>query len=82
MNEQEYYETVSGKFMAYELFISHLLKKLLEKISETEVKQIQADLSRQANIYLTDIKTPEAARVELQRVITEVWTKAQIEKNS
>ena len=78
-NEQRYYETVSGKFAAYELLLAHLLRKTMAQMSEAGVEGLRQDLLRQLNYYTTDTSLPEAARLEMQTVVTQVMEKAQVE---
>ncbi len=78
-SEQRYYETVSGKFAAYELLMSHLLRKTMATMSETGITSLQQDLLRQLNLYTTDTSLPEAARVEMRTVVTQVMEKARVE---
>ena len=78
-DEQRYYETVSGKFAAYELILAHLLRKTMAQMSEIGVEGLRQDLLRQLNCYTTDTSLPEAARLEMQTVVTQVLERAQIE---
>jgi len=78
-NEQQYYETVSGKFAAYELILAHLLRKTMAQMSDTGLEGLRQDLLRQLNYYTTDTSLPEVARLEMQTVVTQVLEKAQIE---
>jgi len=77
--EQQYYETVSGKFAAYELLLAHLLRKTMATMSETGLENLQQDLLCQLNFYTTDTNFPEAARIEMQTVVTQVMEKARVE---
>jgi len=77
--EKRYYETVSGKFAAYELILAHLLRKTMAQMSDTGLKGLQEDLLRQLNFYTTDTSLPEAARLEMRTVVTQVIEKAQAE---
>jgi hypothetical protein len=78
-SEQQYYDTVSGKFAAYELLLAHLLRKSMATMSETGVAALQQDLLRQLNHYTAQPSLPEATRLEMQRTVTEVWEKADFE---
>ena len=64
-NEQQYYETVSGKFAAYELLLAHLLRKTMAQMSPAGIENLQQDLVRQLNHYTADTSAPEAFRVEM-----------------
>ena len=76
---QEYYETVSGKFAAYDLLMAHLLRKSMATMSEVGIGGLQQDLLRQLNYYTAHTQIPEAARLEMQRTVMEVWEKADFE---
>jgi hypothetical protein len=76
---QEYYETVSGKFAAYDLLLAHLLRKTMATMSEEGTAALQDDLLRQLNFYTAQPSLPEAARLSMQTTVTEIWQKADFE---
>jgi hypothetical protein len=78
-SEQQYYDTVSGKFAAYELLLAHLLRKSMATMSEAGIGGLQQDLLRQLNCYTAHTAIPEVARLEMQRTAMDVWTKADFE---
>jgi hypothetical protein len=77
--QQKYYEVVSGKFAAYELLLAHVLRKSMASMSEVGIGGLQQDVVRQLNYYTANTQLPEAARLEMQRTVTEVWKKADFE---
>ena len=79
---QEYYETVSGKFAAYDLLLAHLLRKTMATMSEAGIAGLQRDLLRQMNFYTAQSSLPEAARVSMQTTVTELWEKADFESRN
>lgn len=59
--------------------MAHMLRKVMATMSEKGIEAYKEDIVRQLNIYTTDQNLPDAARIEMQRTVTEILVKADFE---